>query len=136
MTDFYYNNIDKKSVIIQWCADNNITLYVPGIGYILRKDAVFRLHGNSHTPSSDIYTKLHTGSTFYAGIDIRKEDDCVLTQLQYKTIGTYRDIPIATDINNTVLVGDTQERILLSDSIEINGKYYLKDLSLRGISND
>lgn len=136
MTDFYDNNIDKKSVIIQWCADNNITLYVQGIGYILRKDAVFRLHGNSYTSSSDIYTKLHTGSTFYAGIDIRKEDDCVLTQLQYKTIGTYRDISIATDINNTVLVGDTQERILLSDSIEINGKYYLKDLSLRGISND
>ena len=136
MTDFYDNNIDKKSVVVQWWADNNITLYVPGIGYILRKDAVFRLHGNSYTPSSDIYTKLHTGSTFYAGIDIRKEDDCVLTQLQYKTIGTYRDIFIATDINNTVLVGDTQERILLSDSIEIDGKYYLKDLSLRGISND
>lgn len=136
ITDYYNNNIDKKSIIIQWFADNYIAIYVSGIGNILRKDVVFRLSKNSDMMSFDIYTELHTGTEFYANVDIRKEDDCILSQLQYKIIGTYKDIPISTDISNTVLFGDTQERILLSDSIEINGKYYLKDLSLKGISND
>lgn len=136
ITDFYNNNIENSLFTIQLYADNNITIYVSEIGYILRKDAVFRYVKNSHILPLDIYTKLHTGNSFYVNLDIRKEDDCILSRFQYKTIGTYRDIPISTDISNTVLCGDTQERILLSDSIEVNGKYYLKDLSLGGISND
>ena len=129
-TDFYNNPIDILGLPIKWYAVDNIIMYVNEEGYYLVEDTVLSINDDG-----DQY-ELQNGVMFRASVNIKQGNTCIISPNLYKCRGYVRDTNISAIEEDTVLYADTKERILRSDSIEINGKYYLKDLSLRGICND
>lgn len=129
-TDFYNNPVDLSNLSIAWYAADSIVMYVNGKGYYLVEDTVLLIDNNG-----DRY-ELQNGIIFRATVETKQNNACIISPNLYKCRGYVRDINISANEEDTVLYADTMERILRSDSIEINGKYYLKDLSLKGISND